>query len=781
MNNFLNWVTDTDTITDWARNRNYPIYNLRPMVAKTGDFWRLLVDASHLRREKPENVTVKILKQNTPCNVWNGTWSDDQEKRGKLRRQWSERYTEFSVQIADVSTEAKPKQFALVRSNGQTLLNTVYLTATNATDYARKIKALWEAYPYACVHVWQNGTVLTVRVYHNANFMFRDEIVSIGAGIQSENNTNTPSLSVVVTSGVTTLPARYRWKVNISNVEEGNIFRLNGNTYVAKSGDTAQTVLDMLNSGSSTLTLPTTTIPTIAVEVGGRNIVNSNSPTIRLSYVDTSGGNDRYNVIIGEDIDSGNIYEIVASGEPTKRTTATASSTTASIKAALVEISGYYEVATGTTPTERAILGSVNIANSNDPTFFLSNREDIASEDVITYAVVVGSDVQAGNIFYYQDDSYVAQVGDTAQTVATALGLDAVSTLVTSASAPVGYAVKGKKTFETADVRLIQQPVVKVASQYVLEVDFRGLSQGSYNIKIEGENGLAIYSNTIVVDNYARYTAMLEVASSGNVFDYQYMESGLTQRIRLPIEVLEAKTRVSENKTKKLDGGYERAVTAIEKTRQLQTQAEFEEFHDVLSQWLKHDKVWVNEIDCYVEGSYVETQRPSWEKRWSANAILVENKEKNNRGRFVVSGYIPAAYGRVVLSNFWYGIEIILKRGELEHVISSEKANIPAGEWELIIRNDGDTRTVRVALEGFLDEDVARIPARSVARWRRWVRVESGKTTEIVFERLLDDLGIDYQPEYEQSAVVVTSYDKVLEVGTDANEFSTEFSSEFTS
>lgn len=763
--NFIDWVSPT---TEDGRNLNQPTNTLMPHTAQIGDFWRVLIHRSHLRGNGPEEVTATLAKQVLTCTgLWNQTWAETEYQAVTCRRQLCEKYTEFTVQINDVSTEAAPRQFALVRANGLTVLPTVTATGATPEAYAKAIKAAWEAYPYAPVFVQRNGTSLRVRIFHNTNFLFRDENVTIGLGAQQALNTNTPVLTIN-NIGSTAYPARKSWELYINDVEEGNIFTLGTAKYVVKSTDTVATVKAHFLGAATRYIVPATELTALNAEKGTKQVANKNNPSILLTYVNTVSGKDRYTVIIGEDVLPGNTYEITAPSTTPKKAIAVTGDTPSSIAAQLVAVSGYYEVNTGITPTEKVILGVLSVPNSNSPVIELRDLVSIGAVTLNKYLIVIDQDIVPGNEFTYEAATYTAKLGDTPDDVAKGLGLSANQVVIEAEESPEGFAAPGRLTYELAGVRLVQAPVVRRSNQYIVEINFTGMPAGVYNVKLDCFTHV-LYSNNITLLASAPGTKMLEVADKGNAYGYDYAESGLTQRIRLQMHTHFAINRTLENRSKLLSGEYRRTVTAIERTRELILPAQDEHYHSIMNAWLKHDRVWIDGEAFYVEGEYAQSRAENWQKTWSATATLVENSDRDNKGRYAVTSYLPTGYGRVVLSNFHYGLDVILNSNEIEVLIKGNEIAVPAGEYELIIHNDGDKRKVKVGTEAFLGEDSLRVPSRSVVRWRRWIRVESGLTTTINCERLTDNPLIDYAPAEADSEVEIIGYETEYGITHDYN------------
>lgn len=778
--NFLEFITDDSTAQ--VKNLYHPTEKLRKWEAQSGDSWRLLVKNSILRGLDLTKIQARIMECVETCGVWDGETFTDTTKRATLRKQYSETYSEFIIKLNEASTAGAYRQFALMRSNGQRVLGTVRETATDTESYAAKVQAHFESYPFTNVIVHRKGTLLAVRVYTNSRFYMDDEEVSIGIGQVPESNTNAPTLSSVFMETVS-YAAQFSFRVNIENVEPGNRFELNGVSYEAQSGDDEATVLAALLGTATRLIVLQSVVVSVLAVTGSRTVVNSNTPRIDLSYFDTDGGNDRYVVTIGASISVGNTYQIQATGVALKSYTATSVDTVASITTALTEVSGYYEVPTGTMPGWLAVAGTQRIDNVNEPNIYLSDQQVIAAADKDKYRVIVGNDVEKGNEYTLDDVVYVATSDDTAETVGLALGLvGAVGAIEIAEDADlVCYAKIGKKYTDEdiADVSIIQHPRIFKSNQLVLEVDWSGLAvDKDYCIRLYDADSETVigYSNLVELVSKSDETSLLEVADSFEAVGYEYMEKGLTQKMRVPVYVRIPKQRISENRTVLLNGGFRRASTTIETMREMVTRAEGIGFHRILAAWLKHSHVWVNGQKCYCEGEYTETIISELSQKIQARTTLIPAEERNNKTTYFTTDSKPLRCGGVTLYGFAYGLRLLLKTDSFESELQEGNNILSAADYELVIYVDGDARKIRIAHEGYETAKVI-VPGQSVARRRSLVRVESGKTLEIYCEKA-DALSVIYAPEYQSDEFEINGYtcEKVI---AETADFGDDFGDDF--
>ncbi|MCP1384806.1 hypothetical protein [Runella salmonicolor] len=775
--NFLQWVTDDAEAK--IKNLYHPLSKIKTWEAQKGDFWRLLIHKSILRGVEPRFVEARILSCDMDCGVWDGTFTDT-TKRAVVRNQFCELYVEFTIKINGISTAENYKQFALTRANGAVVLDTVNVTAATAEEYAVKIKEFYEGYQYTKVFVYRRGTLLTIRAFMNDNFRFVDEEFSLGIGDVATQNTNNPSLFVVF-AGTVNYPARNSWNVVIENVEEGNIFELNDARYEVGEGDTAESVKKALIGDNERFIIDESEIISIKTTKGFRYVTNTNRPTLELTYFDTVSSKDRYIVTVGSSVRTGNTYQIQASGKPLVSKTALATDTASTIKAALVAVSGYYEVTAGTVPTWAAIVGNEKIENLNEPSLSLTDLQTIAAENKDKYRIVIGSDVTKGNKYVLGDEVYIATSADTANTVGIALGLtSAVDYVEIKEGGELnGYAVKGNKYTDEdiADIVIVQQPRVLRSNQLFLEIDFDLDADKTYCIQLaDWKRDVVLgYSNLIDVVLDSDETNIVEVADEFEAMDYEYFER-TTQIMRLPVYLRTPLQRSSENRTKLLDGGYRRANTTIEETTQLITHAEDANFHETLAAWLKHTYVWINDESYFSEGEYAETIVSELSRKKQAKSNLVVQRERSNKTTYFGIDSKPTAYGTVLLHGFSHGLTIILKNNTFEPELQEGKNVLPAAEYCLIVYNDGDERKLRIAPGGYeLWSGV--VPKRSLVRFAKLMRVESGQTLEIQCEKVAA-LSVNYIQELEgQTAEVISYVDEYFE----STDFNDDFNNDFNS
>lgn len=756
--NFIEWVTDNGEAQ--VKNLHHPVNKLKTFEAQTGDFWRLLLHKSILRGVDPGFVEARILSCVTNCpGVWTGAFTDT-AKKAVIRPQLCEKYVEFTLKVNGYPTAENYKQFGLTRANGDLVLGTVTETAAGTEEYAVRIKEYFESYSFTKVLVYRRGTLLKVRAFTNANFKFEDEEFSVGIGQVDIQNTNFPAVYVAFVNTIS-YPAQNSWNIVIENVEEGNIFELNSAKYEVAKGDTVETVKKALIGEKERFIIAQSDTVSIKKTKGYRYVTNTNKPSLNLTYFDTFSGNDRYIVSVGSSVRTGNTFQIQATGKPLVTKTAAATDTAATIKAELAATSGYYEVTAGTIPTWSAIAGNEKMENLNEPNLYLNDLQTIAAVNKDKYRISIGSDVIKGNKYVLGAKQYIAKSTDDADSVGIALGLSGAEDYVEVAQGAAldGRAVPGNKYTDEdiADIVIVQQPRVLKSNQLVLEIDIPTTPQ-TYCIQlIDAKHNVILgYSNLIDAVVNAEETNLVEVADEYEAMGYEYFEK-LTQVIRLPVYLNTPMQRSQENRTKLLGGGYRRSNTIIQETTELITRAEDDNYHASLAAWLKHTNVWISDKAYFSEGEYSESIISELSRKKQAKTMLVTQAERNNKTTYFTIDSKPVKYGSVVLDGFAYGLNILLKYGTFEPELQQGTNVLPAAEYSIIIYNDGDARKIRIAPGGYeLWSGV--VPKRSLVRFARLVRVESGQTLEIQCEKVAA-LSVTYLQELESQDAEVIWYD----------------------
>ena len=720
------------------------------LTAQKGDLWRWLLPKSVAMDIAPEMLSIGLVKTN-----YKETCSSEPSTKilyeiGKIRKQESENYVDFTLWVNSLPTETDYRQFALERENGQRLIGTFKAQETEKAAYMEALKAFYEGFPYTKVLCNVDGSKMRVRIWEKAGvFKLKDENLVVRLGETTVSNVNNPRLERI-NQGVFNYPSQDSYRVSVgSNIQEGNIFSLGNESYSARSGDTPQVILQNLKVNERILVNTGQSIP-FEVKAGSRTIFNTNKVVVRAVFVETVSGNDRYRITFDGVIQAGNIFQVSATGKNTMSYTVLQGDTIATLEAffntVVVGSSRYYSVSAGVVPVVSFISGVQQINNTNNPSLQLFDLVNIPAYSVTKWVLLVGSDVQAGNIFVLNDQKYVATGEDTALTVANAFGFDSVSMKLETevGEVPIAYALKGFAHDESniADVIISEMPRLAISSQYVAEVNFRQeIDEGVYRLAVIDkslEPVVLSLGNAVRVKSKA-VGEIIEVSDVGDVFGYEYYESGLTQRLRLPIFVNPPKQVFTEEKVGLFMGGYRRTTTKIEHVSILVTQAGHLPFHITMANFLKHNTLRIANREYYCDGEYVENFLSSGTdlKQGIVNVIEV-HREKNNYSRYRSTLYQSGSYGGFARLLFNGIFDLWLSGVNIARQITNGENILGSGSYQLTGETK-DSINLKIYENGTLRNSI-NLPANQRFRLNYFLKLESGSLWTIEVELLNSDI-----------------------------------------
>ncbi|MCF2487462.1 hypothetical protein [Dyadobacter sp. CY347] len=626
------------------------------LQAQKGDVWRWLAPKSIAQGTDVRNLALVLVKPTYVPNCGDAPEINAvRHKIGIVRTQESEKYVDLSIWVGSLQSADNWKQFALQRANGQIVIGTFKGQQTNKVDYMQALKEFYESFPYTKVLCDVEGSKMRVRIWEKQGvFRLADEGLTVGLGSTSMSNTNNPVIDRI-DQGVFNYPAQDSYLVKIgASILEGNQFTLDNITYVAVAGDTPDKVLKQLISGSRYKVSEDHPVEAYA-EAGSRTISNTNKLTVQAVFDDVLSGNDNYHIRVNGTPQPGNVVQVSATGKTTKSYTVQVGDSTDDIEDFFnTDVGGFYTVAAGVIPQVSFLAGIQVIENKNSPSINLSGYQHINSYAVRRWRIIVGSDVRAGNIFYYGDKQYTADDNDTSLDIAAHFGFDSVSfTVETETGAtPNAYAIKGFLYNENnvADVTISEGPKLARSSQLVFEAEFKcDIQSGTYQLGIIDERSenpeLIALGNHIQVKDKA-VGEIIEVADYGDAFGFEYYENGLTQRLRLPVYINPPKQQTEEERVVKFMGGYRRTTTKMEYVSKLVTTAGHLPMHVTLASFLKHEHLRIGNKVYYNAGEYTENMLISGEDLRQATCEITElGKEKNNFSRYRSNYYQSGSYG----------------------------------------------------------------------------------------------------------------------------------------
>ncbi|GAA4464203.1 hypothetical protein GCM10023189_43180 [Nibrella saemangeumensis] len=422
---FIRFFTLSDQGKAYPDNRLLPDEDYPTLPVVAGDRLRFLVPAADLPRCPVEYLSVRLKNLRTQATT----------SCGQLRLQDGELCTRIRLRINRPPRPGQWRQFAL---QGQTpdrngimqpisILRTFTGQQPAIEEYIEAIRQHFQDYPYTPVSVDRFGNELLIRVYHSRYFRLGNQPLQIALGENRLLNTNQPRLTASL-AGTQQRPAQDSYEVLIgSDIEAGNLFTLAGSSYTAKAGDAPADVLSGLARSGAPLQgrrlfVAENSTVFAKAEGGTATLVNRNSPTLELLYSHSENGNDLYTVVVGADVQPGNIFQITVPGQPTKTRIAQAGDTAGAIAAFFFNYGDRLAAPSGTLPAKAVQAGVRTIANTNQPQLLLLNKQRHPATTVSTYNVFVGTSIRKGNVFVVGDRRVVAEDTDTVLTIAEKLG-----------------------------------------------------------------------------------------------------------------------------------------------------------------------------------------------------------------------------------------------------------------------------------------------------------------------------------------------------------------------
>lgn len=636
-----------------------------PLPAAPMDVWAFPVEKAHLAGREPEAVDVCLVapRFRAGCNQPEEFDKILTAQAGALERYSDELFADFTLQVGDLTPG---KQFAVL-VEGYEVFGTFVVPAAPA-DALDALQAHLELFG---AKVTRRGSTLALRLPKAYAGQYCGAPLEIGLGTPAVPNFNSPSLTAVF-RGKVTLPARACYPVLLSpDVEEGNVFELNGKTHVASASDTAQTVRAALLGGADSLCLDATAVPTASTQPGNRTLRNTNRPSLTASYLNTDTEGDNYLLSVGADVEPGNAFSFF-DGSKTVTVVAVLGSTAASILAQFPSY-GAVKVPTGTDLALSAVPGQQVVTNTNSPFVIPGIPTTLPAETVDEYLVTVGDDIRQGNVYNLQDTRVVAGPGQRPTDVVKAFGgvsdttgipkptfnpakiaesirairlyLEAVALASRQFvyRVPTGVPVMAdaqpgtpmtaddvaEVTLSAAAIRCIQRQQVKGW------VDF-GCTSGlvCIGLRERATGTLLSVSNPVLVDSLeALHTVVVGFGAdkSRSQFGYEWGDN-FSAVVRVPAVVRPGGYPVTEGEATNRGGDYRRPSTRLESAFEFVTRPLGTWAHEALSAALKHERLWVNGEAFFHKGDYTASQAERGTKRRGATAQLLRvGEDRTNR------------------------------------------------------------------------------------------------------------------------------------------------------
>lgn len=691
---------------DVATNLTPPvgIHPLLPVVA--GDVLRWLVPASDLPAIPPERLQIGMrTRKTTGAGVM----------VGQIRRQSAEFYTEITLLVSATPTADTFRQFSIMLGD-MPILGTFRGQQTDPDDYLDALADHYQGYRNALVLADRRGRELRLRVYPNPQFSLNGEKLTIGLGLVTARNTNTPTLTLQKKE--VGLPAQDIYTLAAgADIANGNIFSLNGVSYTAGGNEKPADILRALGVASGTLTVGAGASVQILAQAGRQVVTNTNRPALTLLYDSTLNGSDFYKASVSPDVVSGNVYSLSATGAATRSYTAGPNDTKTTIEQYFNNTGGKAAFPAGSAVQINVYAGVLSVANTNAPTLGFSAKQSLPVRSVLRYTAYIGSSIRAGNEYVLTVNgvtrTYRAVAGDTAMNVAAGLGktsnpfvLETLPNITVQAFARKGPAYDDSNL---ASVTLTGSRTVKNVDR-IAEVIIPALPPGEYQFTLSDNRApnlpgflpVLAASNPLFLLTSAHDTVWLRygVQEAGRVFGYGYLEDGLMQQLRVWAYVDAARLSQEESLSRTLDDQTVRGRTRAYNVRKFTTTLQPEAFHAALYQALKHPVLIVNGTPFRCEGNYQQSE-PQGRRRWMQGQAELTEPEgldyvPGDAGRLNSASGSYALIGTVTgLDGLWLSVKQLSFVQPIEPGVM-----LPAAEYDLFIRTGNEEIILSVGIDG---------------------------------------------------------------------------------
>lgn len=683
--------------------------------ALAGEFWRFLMPKSDLQGLfigrcklvliRPEWVSYNTITfKNEIAFPLNNLIPLSLDKYitqiGTLRKQECEKYCEFQLIVNSFPTGTTVKQFVIQRSTGQGVFGTFSSNQSDKFLFMQSLKAHFESNGDVSCLCEVNGNTLTVRAYINDRFFLNDQACTIEVGNVTAENGNNPQLDARYISTVV-IPAKDCYDLTVSTIAVGNILTLGTQSITVVVGDTAAIIKTKFLGTEVCYTINQSERVNYATAKGSYVEVNQSKPTVMAIYQSTSGGFDYYIISITGDILEGNTIQVSASGKTPISRTVIATDTVTTLTALFNPDASKYKVIQGNVPIVSIFEGSKIVANTNDLIFTLSNKTTIASKTVDRYKCYISDDISLRNTYNLMGVTYMAKQGDTALIVAKALGQTTRQFIyeVPTGTQLIAYAQKGKLygAENIMDVRILKQPKVRKSNQYVGEVSFPTtfptrlinclLNRGEWQLAVydSTDESLVCLGNFIEFDSRIEETKLVEFSGVGEYYGYEYLENGITQRMRLPIMLEHISDDTEENMTNLMEGGFDRKETNITYYQNFVTTSMTPYAVQACKLILRHKYVIIEGVHYQSRGEMPDGYPDNFVGKGQFSGKLYLQGKKSNNHSFLGSS-VALGYGTVTIEGEYVGRRILFQTST-QHNTIQESARLKCAEYDVMIDN----------------------------------------------------------------------------------------------
>lgn len=801
-NEFWNFIRFIKPIEGESINFFEPKEPLGQLIAKSGDNWRFLIPKSDLHGKIKADASIGLVKKewlivadDIVCCL---PQPDFEPQIGTIRSQNCENYTEIKLLIGETPDGVLHRQFSIDNSSGKSIFGTFLSNNTDRYEYLKDLKKHFEGCFFTNVFVDINGSLMTIRAYTNNRFRLSDEKCTISIGNVSEKNSNNPSIESRFIEN-TIIPDKYRFELDIQSIAVGNILTLGSKTKKVQTGDTSSSIKAYLLDNLNHYEVLQTESVIVSSSKGTYQIINTEKPKVD-SLFQSNTGYDRYKIVVSGNYSVGNVIQVVSAGKIPINYTVKSTDTIASITTALNPNGSnlYYDVPTGTIINISVFEGVQTVDNTNNLVFRLTNRVSIPSRNIDKYQCYIGEDIMERNYFKVNQSEYYAKDGDTPLDVAVALGYSSRQFTVEVEHGTVlqAYATQGYRFGESniSDIRIIQQPKIKISSQYVCEASFPNLVNGT---KPSGEYYLAIWSKlrgeVMALGNSVRFadnicdreTSMVEFFDKGVVYNHEYFENGLTQIIRVPIMLSQPKRQVEENRIITINGGIERAETNITEYRNFVTRGFENSMMRALQVAMRHKWLMIDGERYTAEGEISDEYVDEFINYGQNTGKLLRFGKNSNNDNQLIFNELYKGYGRIIINTPKADLRVLiindrfgLDSNSKQELLVTDSVLVATGEYQVVIDNPSNHIGLNIYQDDILQRKIL-ILGNSRNRLKGFQRLNSSGTLKLEFYYISSNANISFEDESEKGEILNITYTFELKGSNGLGDFGLDFNNDF--
>lgn len=452
--------------------------------------------------------------------------------------------------------------------------------------------------------------------------------LTIGLGNYNTLNKNKPCINSEF-MGTEEVIGNKCYKLDFSDILEGNEFIINGITTIASKDETEATLRAKILGENQYLCVLNTEDIVISATSGLRTIMNSNTPQVTALYSNSDANYDyytisTYNVRVGNIFDINGVQKIA--GETDTQTT---------INAFFNSTGGYFRISKGTALNPTALSGRRIVSNSNNPIITATLATTTLTESKDKFLISICSDVQKGNEFVLDRLIYTAKTYDT--DIDVAFGLFGSNTIsfyyyLPETVEPVLYANAGySRNYENiADVELLCNKI-KCCDKKSIIFEFEGTEKGCYQGVILDNYGSEVAFTSFINVDVDLDSEFVEFKNYSDAYGLEFDKLEWF-KLRMPISLKDTSPLITEEILKNTSGQQIRGKTTIETIRNFVTKNVDTETHDFILKALKCDELKIGGVEYSFMGEYgIDENRQGLKDMRMANGQLtLKNDLKSN-------------------------------------------------------------------------------------------------------------------------------------------------------